>query len=209
MFATLLGTNRETDDHTTLCADLCKIAVRRGFAPPDRTLRVQPDQIPLDRWQIEQRGPAGAKADFLLAVTAPMVPGVSPIPVKKTVAGPLFSVVVMPTFFGVWREDVRDYSEYTERAQVVEAFGGFLDSLEPTTTDMAPDEFSMYVDTLFLGRIACSRCGLEFSLGDRPAEDDAKWAASIAREAIERGWQLKTGEGSKPVCPRCAKGASS
>lgn len=209
MFATLLGTNRETDNHRTLCADLCQIAVRRGFAPPDRTLRVQPDQIPLDTWQIEQRGPAGAKADFLLAVTAPMVPGVSPIPVKKTVAGPLFSVVVMPAFFGVWRDDVRDFSEYTEPARVVEAFGEFLDSLEPATTDMPADEFSLYVDTLFFGRIACSRCGLEFSLGDRPAEDDATWAASVAREAIQRGWQLKTGEGSKPVCPRCAKGASS
>jgi hypothetical protein len=209
MFATLLGADRETDDHRTLCAHLCQIAVSRGFAPPDRTLRVQPDQIPLDRWQLEQRGPGGAEADFLLAVTAPMVPGVSPIPVKETVAGPLFSVVIMPTFFGVWRDDARDYSEYTEPAQVIEAFGGFLDSLEPTTTDMAPDEFSLYVDTLFFGEIACSRCGLEFSLGDRPAEDDATWAASVAREAIQRGWQLKTGEGSKPVCPSCAKGASS
>ena len=209
MFATLLGTNRETDDHRTLCAELCQIAVRRGFAPPDTTLRVQPDQMPLDKWQIEQRGPAGMKADFLLAVTAPVIPGVSPIPVKKTVAGPLFSVVVMPAFLGVWREDVRDFSEYTKPAQVVEAFGGFLDSLESTTTDMPRDEFSLYVDTLFLGRVACSRCGLEFAVSNRPAEGDAAWAASIAREAIQRGWQLKTGEGSKPVCPRCAKGASS
>ena len=209
MFATLIGTNRKTDDHRILCADLCKIAVRRGFAPPVRTLRVQQDQIPLDGWQIEQRGPAGAKADFLLSVTAPMVPGVSPIPVKKTVAGPLISVVVMPGFFGVWRDDVRDYSEHKEISRVVDEFDEFLDSLETPKTDKAPDEFSLYIDTLFLGRLACSSCGSEFSLGDRPAEDDATWATSIAREAIQRGWQLKSGEGSKPVCPHCAKGSTS
>lgn len=209
MFATLLGTNRGTDDHRSLCVGLCQIAVARGFAPPDTTLRIQPDQIPLDGWQIEQRGPADAKANFLLAVTAPKVPSISPIPVKKTVAGPLFSVVVMQGFFGVWQDNVREYSEFKETAKVMEAFGGFLDSLEPRTTDMAPDEFSLYVDSLFFGRVACSSCGLEFSLGTRPTEDDATWAASIAREAIDRGWRLKTGEGSKPLCPRCAKGATS
>lgn len=81
------------------------------------------------------------------------------------------------------------------------------DSLEPRTEDFAPDEFSLYVDSLFLGGVACSNCGLEFSLGPRPAQDDATWAVSMAREAIERGWRLSTDEGSKPLCPRCAKEA--
>ncbi|MBI2784637.1 MAG: hypothetical protein HYX64_11355 [Gammaproteobacteria bacterium] len=208
MFATLLGTNRGTEDHRTLCASLSQLAVGKGFAPPDTTLRIRADQTPLDGWKLEQRGPADTNADFLLAVTAPKVPGISPMPVKKTVTGPLFSVVVMPDFFGVWRDDRRDYSEFKETAQVMEAFVGFLGSLEPKTTDMAPDEFSLYIDSLFLGRIACSGCGLEFSLGARPVQDDATWAASVAREAIEGGWRLKTGEGSKPICPRCAKGSS-
>lgn len=210
MFATLLGTNKETEEHRNLCAGLCQIAVARGFVPPDTRLRVQPDQMSLAGWQIEQRGPADAKADFLLAVTAPKVPSISPIPVMKTVSGPLFSVIVMPNFVGVWREDKDDkYSELTDASQVREAFEGFLRSLGPKTTDMAPDEFSLYVDSLFLGRVTCSSCGSEFSIGARPAHDDATWAASVAREAIQRGWQLKTGEGSKPLCPQCAKGATS
>jgi hypothetical protein len=209
MFATLLGTNRGTEDHRTLCASLCQLAVGKGFAPPDTTLRIRADQTPLDGWKVELRGPADANADFLLAVTAPKVPGISPIPVQKTVTGPLFSVIVMQGFFGVWRGDGHDYSEFKETTQVMEAFGGFLASLEPKTTDMAPDEFSLYVDFLFLGKLACSGCGLELSPGPRPAQDDARWAASVAREAIERGWRLKTAEGSKPICPRCAEGATS
>lgn len=65
MFAILLGTDRETEDHRELCANLCKLAVRKGFAPPDTTLRIRGDQTPLDGWSLELRGPAAdANADL-------------------------------------------------------------------------------------------------------------------------------------------------
>jgi hypothetical protein len=163
----------------------------------------------LTGWQIEQRGPADAEADFLLAVTAPKVPSVSPIPVRKTVSGPLFSVIVMPEFYGVYSDNVRDYSEFKETSQVKAAFETFLYSLVPKTTDMPPDEFSLYVDSLFLGKVVCSSCSSELSLGARPLHDDATWAVSMAREAIERGWRVTTVAGSKPLCPQCAKGGTS
>lgn len=209
MFATLLGTNRETEEHRGLCAGLCQVAVAQGFVPPDTRLRVQPDQMPLTGWRIEQLGPSDAKADFLLSVTAPKVPSISPIPVMKTISGPLFSVVVMPNFFGVYSDSGREYSEFKEASQVKEAFDAFLHSLVPRTTDMPPDEFSLYVDSLFLGKVVCSSCGSEFSLGARPGHDDATWAASMAREAIERGWRLTAVAASKPLCPKCVKGGTS
>jgi len=207
MFATLLGTNRETEEHTSLCAGLCRVAVAQGFVPPDTRLRVQPDQTPLAGWQIELRGPADAKADFLLSVTAPKVPSISPIPVMKTVSGPLFSVIVMPGFLGVHSDAVREYSEFKENSQVKEAFEGFCRALQPGTTDIPPTEFGLYVDSLFFGRVVCSICGSEFSLGARPAQDDATRAVPIARDAIARGWRLSAAAGSKPLCPQCAPGA--
>lgn len=130
MFATLAGTNTGATEHRRLFNRLCVIATERKFVPPDTSLHVQRDQIPLDGWSLEQKGPADKEADFLLAVTAPEVPSISPIPVMKTVSGPLFSVIVMDSFFGVWREDRPDVSEFKEIAPVVRAFEEFLDALQ-------------------------------------------------------------------------------
>lgn len=131
MFATLIGTSTGLPEHKVIFDSLCEIATGRGFLPPDTRLHIQRDQISLEGWSIEQGGPADGKADFLLAVTAPKVPSISPIPVMKTVSGPLFSVVVMDTFFGVWRGG--DFSEFKDSAQVLRTFGEFLDSLEQST----------------------------------------------------------------------------
>lgn len=133
MFATLLGTNRETEQHTSLCAALSQIAVAQGFAPPDTKLPVEQDQTPLTDWQIELLGPADGKADFLLSVTAPDIPSISPIPVKKTVSGSLFSVTVMPSFFGIYADNLRDYSELREFSEVKDAFERFLEFLAKST----------------------------------------------------------------------------
>lgn len=209
MFATMLGTNRETEAHTNLCERLCQFAVAQGFVPPDTTLTVQPDQTPLDGWIIEQLGPANAKADFLLAVTAPKIPGLSPIPAMNTVAGPVFSVVVMQGFFGVWQDNGHRYVEFKEDGQVMEAFESFLHSLEPTSA-MPRDEFSYYLDGLFIvyGRIDCSKCGLEFPPIARPARRDATCPASLAAGAIERGWRRAVGNEVQLLCPQCARGAT-
>ena len=127
MFATLVGTNTAGRHHESLFERLCAIAVTHGFVPPDTTLRVQRDQIPLDGWNLSMKGPDNGKADFLLAVTAPKVPGISPIPVKQTLSGPLFAVVAMDTFFGVMHG--RDFSEFEESSQVLSAFETFLSTL--------------------------------------------------------------------------------
>ena len=60
-------------------------------------------------------------ADFFLAVTAPNVPSISPIPIKQTVAGPLFAVIVMSEVFGVWEDgDFRELekTEYVENERL-------------------------------------------------------------------------------------------
>lgn len=129
MFATLIGTNTVSVQYETVFKRLCEIAIARGFEPPDTKFLIQRDQIPLDGWTLEQKGPPDGNASFFLAVTAPKVPGISPIPVMKTIAGPLFAVMVMDSFFVVSREDQRDVSEFRDVASVVNSFEGFLKSI--------------------------------------------------------------------------------
>jgi hypothetical protein len=129
MFATLIGTNAGRTEHRALFERLRAIAVDRGFAAPDQDVPVQADG-PLAGWTLEQKGPPDRKADFLLAVTAPRVPGMSPIfPVFKSISGPLFAVVVLESAFVVSREDRRDVSEAKEAATVATSFQSFLDGL--------------------------------------------------------------------------------
>src|SRR5437879_6005449 len=129
-------------EHRALFETLCEVATRRGFRPPDTTLRVQRDQIPLDGWSIEQRGPGDGKADFLLAVTAPKVPSISPVPVMKTVSGPLFSVIVMDTYFGVWRERLASAGSPARRETAVGGFSEFKDSVHVLK------EFEQFLESL-------------------------------------------------------------
>ena len=129
MFASLVGTDRGDTEHRTLFERLCTLAVERGFAQAEITVPIQPDG-PLEGWSLEQRGPRHDRADFFLCVTAPRVPGISPIyPVFKTITGPLFAVVVLPSAFVVSREDRRDVTESKDAEDVVASFGQFLDGL--------------------------------------------------------------------------------
>jgi hypothetical protein len=130
MFAILVGTNTVSTQYQTVFKRLLEIAIACGFEPPDTTIRVQRDQMPLDGWIIEQKGPRDGRADFLLAVTAPKEPGISPIPVMKTIDGSLFAVICMDSFFGVSREDQRDFSEFKDSISVEKSFEGFLESLK-------------------------------------------------------------------------------
>jgi hypothetical protein len=75
-------------------------------------------------------------------------------------------------------------------------------------SEMPKDEFSAYVDILFLRRLCCSLCGTEFSPDNRPEQDDAEWAGAMARDALARGWRLNESDGSKAICPNCTTGAS-
>jgi hypothetical protein len=129
MFATLVGASRNTPAHTAIFRDLVQFAEQRGFVPGDRALRVAPDQIPLSGWSLELQGPATGDAEFLLAVTAPRVPSIAPIPVRQTVAAPLFAVIVTEDFFGIWREG-REFTEVQDIAEVKHAFSDFLDGIE-------------------------------------------------------------------------------
>ncbi len=132
MFATLVGTDKDGQKQVGLFDRLCQLATGQGFARPVRDLPVQPDQTPLSRWNLEYKGPPEGPADFFLAVTAPRVPGISPIPAKKTVDGPLFAVVVMDSFYGVWHGG--DFKEFREEADVVGSFERFLTSLPKART---------------------------------------------------------------------------
>ena len=128
MFATLVGTDRQTTKHEEIFKLLFDIAIKRGFIPPNTMLCVHSDQTPLDKWTIVLKGPADNNAKFFLAVTAPKTPSMSPLPVMKTVDGTLFSVIVMDTYFGIWRDG--DFTESTTIENVIKAFEKFLDTIK-------------------------------------------------------------------------------
>lgn len=131
MYATLVGGNTTSSPCESLIERLCETANAHGFTPSDNILGVRSDQTRLDDWTLTQKGPADGTVDFFLAVTAPKVPGISPIPVKMPVSGPLFAVIVMESVFGVWREDRRDaFSEVQDDQAVVDAFADFLNSVK-------------------------------------------------------------------------------
>lgn len=129
MFATLVGSNIGATNHRELFDRLCGIATELGFAAPDASVPLQPDGS-LAGWALEQKGPRGQSADFFLAVTAPRVPGISPLfPVLKTISGPLFAVVVIESAFVVSRADRRDVSELKDQNSVCASFTEFIDTL--------------------------------------------------------------------------------
>jgi hypothetical protein len=129
MFATLAGTNTDSTRYKPVLERLCEIAVAHGFKLPDTKHRIRRDQLPLDGWTLELNGPHDGKAIFFLSVTAPKVPSMSPIPVMKTIDGPLFAVMVMDSFYVVSREDKRDVSEFKDNASVEKAFEEFLKNI--------------------------------------------------------------------------------
>jgi len=126
MFATLVGTNTAERKHEALFEKLFSLAVRRGFAGPDMELPIEPDQTPLSGWTLTLKGSSLGNADFLLAVCAPQIPTASPIPVRKTVSGPLFSIVVLLDSFGIWHDFAKDYIETEDYSDVSNAFGHSL-----------------------------------------------------------------------------------
>lgn len=130
MYAILTGSDRNTQRHIEVLNRLISIADQSGFTHPDRELRIFPDQQSLNRWTLTMQGPEAEPADFFLAVTAPSIPGISPIPVLKTVQGPMFAVTVMDSFFGIRREDQKDYIECKSEKNVADEFRDFIKSLE-------------------------------------------------------------------------------
>ncbi len=126
MFATLIGTDTESEAYLQISEELIQLAQEAGFTRGIEELRITSDQAPLNRWSIELLGPLDEEADFLLAVTAPKIPGISPIPVMQTVSGPLFSVIVNIDFFGIWQED-RDFREVKDVEAIRTEFLAFLD----------------------------------------------------------------------------------
>jgi hypothetical protein len=133
MFATLLGTDRAIEDHIHLSDQLVRIAIDRGFVPPDNEVPVRFDWPAkhLDKWIVDQRGPKGGDADFLLSVMAPRVPAMSPVfPAYKTVEGPLFAVVILESGrFVISRQDRRGVSEVQDADAVARSFEQFLAGL--------------------------------------------------------------------------------
>lgn len=129
MFATLVGTSIEGGNTSRSLNALCALAGLAGYTPADTSLRVQPDQTPLQGWSLFMKGPLDGQADFVLAVTAPKTPSISPVPVRLTVSEPLFAVVVLRSAYVVSREDERDVSEFKDLVDVEQSFKSFLGSV--------------------------------------------------------------------------------
>ncbi len=130
-FATLSGTDSDDERHKEVFQRLIAIACDAGFTPGDVPHPIREDQIPLRAWRLEHRGPGGKEAAFLLAVTAPKIPGISPLPIKQALSCPLFSVTVMQRYFGVWSE-TRPKDAFIEAAleeEVTSEFQRFLGRL--------------------------------------------------------------------------------
>lgn len=130
-FATLRGTNCRDDRHKVIFTQLVAVAQSAGFEPGDLRLPIRDNQIRLDDWDLEHLGPGSDSAEFFLSVTAPKVPSMSPIPIQQTVRAPLFSVIVMPNFFGIWSEN-RPQGSVTEANDAIEVevqFTQFLSRL--------------------------------------------------------------------------------
>jgi hypothetical protein len=134
MFATLCGSDTGTQSHLEVMEQLRGVAVGQGFVPPDEELPVRADQGSLHGWSIIQLGPRNRLADFVLAVTAPRVPGMSPIhPVAKDIEGPLFAVVVLDSHMVVSRADRGDVAGAADLAAVTVSFSEFLAGLRVAT----------------------------------------------------------------------------
>lgn len=125
VFALLVGTDTGSPVAERLAHSLGALAAEHGYTLPETPLRIVPDQVSLAGWSLTFRGPSDRRTALVLAVTAPSVGSISPIPVQKTVSGPLFAVVVFDAYFLVYagRGDVL---EVTDRDAVERAFETFL-----------------------------------------------------------------------------------
>jgi len=130
-FATLSGTNSDDNRHEEVFQRLVAVARDTGFTLGDFQHPIREDQMSLREWRLDYRGPGGREAAFLLAVTAPKIPSISPLPIQQGFSCPLFSVVVMPKYFGVWSENrpKDSFTEVTVEDEVTAEFRRFLDRL--------------------------------------------------------------------------------
>ncbi len=64
MFATLCGSDTGTQRHLEVFEHLRKIAVGKGYDPPNEDVPVRADQGTLRGWSIIQMGPRSRQADF-------------------------------------------------------------------------------------------------------------------------------------------------
>jgi hypothetical protein len=132
MFATLTGTDRQPDKHESIMSRLCQIARQRGYEAADNELRIRPDGN-IDGWTLIQKGPPDLHPDFILAVTAPKVPGCSPIyPVFMEMSGPMFAVVVLQNSYTISVNDGRRVHGTESADEVATNFEKFLDALPRT-----------------------------------------------------------------------------
>ena len=124
MFTTLVGTERGELTHRTLFDRLVALAQEQGFGawPPHAGAQLEPRP----GWTMEQRGPWHAPgAEFVLAVTAPRSPGISPVnPLPFPGDTPMFAVIVMDEFLCIWSEG--RVSEARTHSAVETAFRRFL-----------------------------------------------------------------------------------
>ncbi|MCP5534666.1 MAG: hypothetical protein H7A51_00350 [Akkermansiaceae bacterium] len=133
-FATLHGSNRTESQHEEILERLISAAQARGYQAGNVDRRLSPSEIQVHEWEPDKltlRESESGSEDFFLAVIAPKVPSVAPIPIQMRVSAPLFSAIIMPNYIGVWAETRRPdkFTEVHSDDDVEMEFSRFLDSI--------------------------------------------------------------------------------
>lgn len=131
MFGTIFTIETgELDARREIFDILFSIATKRRFIAPDTAFPVR-SRKSLNGWTLEQKGPRHKKADFVLAVHAPLMCGIHPLfPLLQTIAGPLFVVVIhREAGMLVWHECPSFIQGKMEINSIVRTFHDFLDCI--------------------------------------------------------------------------------
>ena len=98
-FATLCGTDYGNTAYLKVYADLLELAISKGFVESIENQRPLRYQTSSEHWSLWLKGSKHDACKFMLAVTAPKVPLMAPVPITIEIDGPLFAVVVNKDFY--------------------------------------------------------------------------------------------------------------
>jgi len=126
IYATFIGTDYETEIHLESFSRLKKIANDTGFIESERPVKPIADQTDLRKWKLELKGQYNENIEFLLAVTAPKLTTMSPIPIKMDTGGYLFSVIHQQDTILIWNGMMRKFYSPKSTEEIEKIFIEFL-----------------------------------------------------------------------------------
>ncbi|ROL60269.1 hypothetical protein D9V86_09590 [Bacteroidetes/Chlorobi group bacterium ChocPot_Mid] len=127
IFATLCGTNSNNTEYLKIYSELLDLAYKKGFFESKENQRIFSDQTSLENWSLWLKGSSHENCKFMLAVTAPKVPTIAPIPITLSINVPLFAVLVFDDFYGIMNN--RNYNETKDSIAINSMFENFIESL--------------------------------------------------------------------------------